>query len=59
MLYGNYGRKHSDSAHHFIQQFLEQGQDTRDFYRPPTEVIELVDAILNLSERSDGAGKRA
>lgn len=51
-IYGNYGRRHSNADHHFIQQFLEQGQDTRNFYQPSEECVERVDAILKLGEDS-------
>lgn len=45
-IYGNHGKKHSMRGHRFIQCFLEQDEDTRDFFKPDQEVIEAVDKIL-------------
>lgn len=32
-IYGNNGKKHTHHNHRFIQNFLEHGEDTEDFYR--------------------------
>lgn len=32
-VYGNNGKKHTHCNHRFIQNFLEQGEDTEKFYR--------------------------
>jgi hypothetical protein len=45
-LYGNYGDRHSDEGHKFLQRLLDASRDERRYYRPPKEVTELVDAIL-------------
>ena len=31
-IYGNKGKKHTHHNHRFIQNFIEAGEDTRDFY---------------------------
>lgn len=36
-VYGNYGPEHTNSNHHWIQGFLERGEDNRDFYYPTDE----------------------
>lgn len=46
MIYGNHGPKHSDRDHKFIQRFLDEGSDTREFYRPSKEAIAAVEKIL-------------
>lgn len=53
-IYGNYGERHSDAAHGFIQQLLEHGKDCRRFYFGgrvakqswQAELLARVDAIL-------------
>lgn len=45
-IYGNHGRKHSDAGHKFIQVLLESGQDERDFFHPPEDVVALVDQVF-------------
>ncbi len=45
-IYGNHGRKHSDAGHKFIQVLLESGQDERDFFHPPEDVVALVDSVF-------------
>lgn len=45
-IYGNHGKKHTHRSHRFIQCFLEQGEDTRGFFKPDLEVIEAVDEVL-------------
>jgi len=32
-VYGNKGKKHTHHNHRFIQNFLESGKDTEEFYR--------------------------
>lgn len=44
--YGNHARLHSDAGHKFIQVLLESGQDERDFFHPPEDLVALVDAIF-------------
>lgn len=46
MIYGNYGRRHSDAGHKFLQRLLDSNEDTRDYWRPGPELTGLVDAIL-------------
>jgi hypothetical protein len=46
-VWGNRGSKHSMGNHKFIQRFLDSGEDHRDFYKPDTELIALVDKILH------------
>ncbi len=36
-VYGSYGPEHTNSNHHWIQGFLERGEDNRDFYYPTDE----------------------
>lgn len=50
-IYGNHGRKFTMRNHKFIQHLLEQGKDSRKFFGPDKELIELVDAILNQKEQ--------
>lgn len=45
-IYGNYGPKHHDGGHRFIQVLLEHNEDARDWYGPSDECIDAVDAIL-------------
>lgn len=51
-IYGNKGKKHSHCNHRFIQNFIECGEDTRDFYLSSDkndltqECINEVDKIL-------------
>ena len=53
-IYGNHGKKVTHCNHRFIQNFLEHGEDTREFYLSSTkndltkECIDEVDKILNL-----------
>lgn len=42
-IYGNKGRKHTHHNHRFIQNIIEHGQDTEQFYR---------DADLELTQRA-------
>jgi len=46
-IYGNNGKKHTHSDHRFIQCFLEEGKDEREFYSPSVECQEKIDEILN------------
>lgn len=32
-IYGNRGKKHTHHNHRFIQNFIEHGEDTEEFYR--------------------------
>jgi len=32
-VYGNNGKKHSHHNHRFIQNYIEHGEDTEEFYR--------------------------
>jgi hypothetical protein len=34
-IYGNNGAKHSHTNHRYIQNFLENAEDTEDFYNQP------------------------
>lgn len=47
-VFGNYGPKHTDAGHKFIQKCLagEDLQELKDFYNPPGEVIVVVESIL-------------
>lgn len=45
-IWGNGGSKHTMSNHKFIQRILEHGIDNRDFYKPDTELIAIVDEFL-------------
>lgn len=45
-VYGNYGSRHSDDDHKFLQRLLDKDTDEREFYRPSKEVKRLVDAVL-------------
>lgn len=51
-VYGNMGKKHSHHNHKFIQAFIEQEEDSREFYLSSPrndltqECIEQVDKIL-------------
>lgn len=41
-IYGNKGKKHSHCNHRFIQNLIEHGEDTRDFYlqSPKNDITE-------------------
>jgi hypothetical protein len=51
--FGNSGPKHTHAGHRFIQCLLEHGEDCRDFFKPPKEVIEAVDPVLAMTEMSE------
>ena len=38
-IYGNKGKKHTHHNHRFIQNFIEQGEDTEEFYRKADKTI--------------------
>lgn len=46
LVYGNYGKRHSNANHRFLQSLLERGQDLRDLFKPSAEVVLKVDQIL-------------
>jgi len=48
--FGNYGAKHSQRNHKFIQHLLVAGIDRRAFYRPTTECQQAVDKVLSQRE---------
>jgi len=45
-VYGNHGRKHSRAGHRFVQCFLENGEDRRDFFKPSHELCQAVDVVM-------------
>ena len=45
-VYGNHGRKYSHAGHRFVQCFLENGEDRRDFFKPSHELCQAVDAVM-------------
>lgn len=51
-IYGNNGKKHSHCNHRYIQNFIEAGEDTKEFYLSSPkndltqECIDEVDKIL-------------
>lgn len=47
-VFGNYGPKHTDAGHKFIQKCLEGEalEDLKDFYKPSNEVVQAVESIL-------------
>ena len=50
-IYGNYGKKATHCNHRFIQNFLEHGEDTEEFYRssPRGDLTdECVEAVRNI-----------
>lgn len=55
-VYGNEGKKHSHCNHRYIQNFLEQGEDTESFYKQSAkndltqECVDAVKAVLNDKE---------
>ena len=57
-IYGNKGKKHTHHNHRYIQNILEHGEDTEDFYRNADktrtamasidwEVIKITDECVN------------
>jgi len=49
-VYGNRGPKTTRIRHRFIQCFLEEGVDEREFFKPDKEVLAKVDEILNKNQ---------
>lgn len=45
-IYGNHGPKSTMENHGFIQGFLERDSDERYFYKPTTECLAAVEAVL-------------
>jgi len=52
-VYGNYGKKHSDGNHRFIQNLLEKGEDYRKLFKPSKEAKKAVDEILKSVETTE------
>ena len=46
MLWGNNGLKHSVDGHKFILGIIERGDYDAKFYKPPEELVRVVDSIL-------------
>jgi len=57
-IYGNNGKKHTHHNHRYIQNFLEHGEDTEEFYKSANktrtlkaginwDTIELTDECVN------------
>lgn len=44
-VYGNNGKKHTHHNHRFIQNFLESGEDTEEFYRSADKLRTLTAGI--------------
>ena len=44
-VYGNWGKKHTIGNHKFLQNLLK-GDDYRKLFRPRSELLKKVDAIL-------------
>jgi hypothetical protein len=55
-VYGNEGKKHSHCNHRYIQNILEQGEDTEAFYKQSAkndlaqECVDAVKSVLNDKE---------
>ncbi len=45
-IYGNNGKKHTHCNHRYIQNFLEHGEDTENFYKQSPK-SDLTDECIN------------
>lgn len=55
-IYGNNGKKHSHCNHRYIQNILEQGQDTEMFYKKSKKndlTQECVDAVKKVISKNN------
>lgn len=45
-IYGNHGKKHTMNNHKYIQHWLVDYLDKRDWFKPTQECIDTVDKII-------------